>query len=795
MAVGKHEGTYEYNTLMNMLHVSVSKHLLDEHFTLVWANSFYYDLIGYSQEEYEAVYHGRCDSYYLNDALGIHDQAEWDKIGAAVVGALREGRPDYRLISRMRRKDGQYLWVQLTGTFTEEYIDGYQVSYTTMADITDTMQQQIERSVTYDNLPGFVAKYRVGPDLQATLLEANAHFYSFFGAARKEEGAANALFQKNLQRSGSAFQARKAQLLAGQPVHFVIQAQNQLGEDAWLQVNGACVDWQNGEPVYLAIFIDITNETELRQMQEKLERQAQQLKEALAQAEKANRAKSDFLSHMSHDIRTPMNAIIGMTDIAKAHLGDEEKVGDCLAKITVSSRHLLGLINDVLDMSRIENGNIMINLAPLSLPELLENVVTITQPNIKARDQQFSVHLHGVRHEWYRSDALRLRQILINLLSNASKFTPPGGAVTVDLAEQPAAPGASVLHITVTDTGKGMSPGYLAHVFEPFTREQDSRVDKTEGSGLGMAITKRLVDLLGGTIEVESREGVGSTFKVALPMELDDTMAEDFTFPPLKILVVDDGADTREYMLQALGELGLQAHSAAGGKQAVEMVAGAQSAGQGYDAVLLDWKMPGMDGLQTARLIRRAAAGELPILLMSAYDRSDIEQDAHSVGIRGFLQKPVFRSTLCYGLRKFVLGQQSGESKAPVYDFTGRRFLLAEDNDLNREIALELLQRTGALVDAVGDGRQCLKKFADSPQGFYELILMDIQMPVMDGLAAAPALRGLSPEAAGPVPQQAKTAAAVAEDVESARRAGMDGHIAKPIDIEQLYRLIRDFLP
>lgn len=788
------QGTdYEYTTLMHMLHVSVSKHLLDEHFTLIWANPFYYEMIGYTREEYEATYHNQCDRYYWDEAQGIDERGEWDKIGAVVAQALAAGRSGYQLTSRMRCKDGTYRWVQMTGTFVDEYVGGAQVSYTTMTDVTETMQQQIEQSVTYDNLPGFVAKYRIGRDGGLTFLDANRRFYEFFGTADRDPDARSTPFRESIRRNLDSILAYREEFAAGAPVHFVAQAEDQYGRKAWLQVNAACIDRQGGEPVYLAICIDITDETELRRMQETLEQQARALKEALAQAEQANRAKSDFLSHMSHDIRTPMNAIVGMTDIARAHLHEPEKMRDCLDKITLSSKHLLGLINDVLDMSRIENGNIMISAAPLSLSELLENVVTITQPNIKARDQHFSVSLHHIRHEWYRSDALRLRQILINLLSNASKFTPPQGSITVTIEEEAQGPARSLLRIGVRDTGKGMEPAYLVHLFEPFTREADSRVDKTEGSGLGMAITKRLVELLDGTITVESAPGQGTAFTVTLPMEVEETPPEDEALPALRILVVDDSPETREYMANALSELGVHAVCAEGGADAVGQAARAQAAGTPFDAVLLDWKMPGVDGLETARRIRAQAGGAVPILLMSAYDRSDIEAQAHEVGIRGFLQKPVFRSTLYHGIRQFVMGEARRPAQTQSYDFTGRRILLAEDNDLNREIATALLERTGALVDTAANGNACVACFADAPIGYYELILMDIQMPELDGLEAARIIRSLD-RADASVPIVAMTADAFAEDVEAARRAGMDGHIAKPIDIDQLYRLAARFL-
>lgn len=789
------ERDYEYTTLMNMLHVSVSKHLLNEQFSLVWANDFYYELIGYTKEEYEAVYHNQCNSYYSNDELGIHDEEDWDLLGQAVTKALSEGKSGFSMIGRMRRKDGDYILVQMSATFVDDYIDGYQVSYTAMTDVTDLVMQQREQSVTYDNLPGFVAKCRIGQNMEMTLLSANTRFYDFFGENTGNSGEENPLFLKNLKQNEEVMYAHKEEFAEGKPVHFVVRVTSRAGKEAWLQVNAACVDTLGEAPVYLLLFIDITNETELRLMQEKLEKQAQELKTALHLAERANQAKSDFLSHMSHDIRTPMNAIVGMTDIASLHLNEPDKIQDCLKKIALSGRHLLGLINDVLDMSKIENGNISISRIPLSLPELITNVVTITQPNIKARNQKFSVKLHNLRHERYCSDALRLRQILINLLSNASKFTPAGGEVSMDIEERKGEDELSVfLDMVITDTGIGMSEDFMEHIFEPFSREQDSRVDKTEGSGLGMAITKRLVELLGGTIRVTSKNGAGSTFSVTIPMQIDDMPPIYPYFPDLRILVVDDGEDILEYMEQALKEFGVTAECTESGADAVARVKEAHEKGENYDAVILDWKMPVMDGLQTARCIREEVGSEIPVLIMSAYDWSEIEEAAQTVGVAGFLQKPIFLSTLCYGIQKYVLGENVLKNELPTYDFTGRHFLLVEDNELNREIARELLQQTGAAVDIAGDGKAGLEAFENSMEGFYDLILMDIRMPVMDGLCATKEIRRLSRRDASGIPVIAMTADAFAEDITVAMQAGMNAHIAKPIEVQQLYRLIDSFL-
>lgn len=787
---------YEYDTLMNMLQVSVSKHLLDEHFTLVWANDYYYDLIGYPKEDYEALYHNRPDLYYNNEALGIHDEELWNQIGDEVLRAINAGKSGYSMVSKMRRRDGDYIWVRMTARFTDEYIDGTRVSYTAMTDVSDVMRMKLEQSVTYDNLPGFVAKYRVGSRLEFTLIEANDRFFEFFG----QDSIRNmdyALFRENVERNRAVFEQHRQALLDGSPVHFMVQMGNQYGKDAWLQINASCIGWQEGEPVYLVIYIDVTSETELRQMQKKLEQQARQLRAALDQAQVASRAKSDFLSHMSHDIRTPMNAILGMTDIAAAHLEDSVKVKDCLKKISLSGQHLLGLINDVLDMSKIESGNMVLREDIVSLPEILENIVTIMQPQFHARGQQFSIRLQGVAHEQFLSDSLRLRQVFLNLLSNACKFTPNGGKITMDVQELAFDDKTARLAFLVTDTGIGMQPEFLSHLFDAFSRERDSRVDKTEGTGLGMAITKRIVDLLGGAIEVNSRPGEGTSFRVVLPLRIQEMPQLQERFPDLRIIVCDDDAIMCEYTLEMLHRIGIHASWVSSGAKAIETLREAQTAGEPYDAVLLDWKMPGLDGLQTSRQIRRICGEDLPILIITAYDWGDIREEAQQAGITGFLQKPIFVSTLIGGLRRFILRTpaQPGEARErKPTDFVGKRFLLVEDNALNQEVTAELLGDLGAQVEIAGDGRQGVEAFVRSQRGYYDLILMDIQMPVMDGYTAARRIRGQTRADAAAIPILAMTADAFAEDIQAAREAGMNGHLAKPLDTAAIKREIIKYL-
>lgn len=787
---------YEYDTLMNLLQVSVSKHLLDEHFTLVWANDFYYDLIDYTREEYENTYHNLCDTYYSNEVLHVHDEALWNQISEKVIATLDAGETGYTLNSQIRRRDGEYIWVRMTARITDEYIDGYRVSYTAMTDISDIMRMQLEQSVTYDNLSGFVAKYRVGKDLDFQLLDANSRFFDFFGEdSWKNSGYS--LFCENVARNRAVFLEHQKALQDGSPVHFTVQMSDRHGNDAWLQINASCVGHQEGDPIYLAIYIDITNETELRQMQDQLEQQAEQLRSALDQAEEANRAKSDFLSRMSHDIRTPMNAILGMKDIAAAHLDDRAKVKDCLKKIGLSGQHLLGLINDVLDMSKIESGEMVLREDSVSLPEVLENLVTIMQPQFREKNQRFSIRLQCVAHEQFLSDSLRIRQVFLNILSNACKFTPIDGRITMDVQEASADGGIAQFLFCITDTGIGMQPEFLPYLFTAFSRERDSRVDKTEGTGLGMAITKKIVDMLGGSIEVESQPGKGTSFRVALPLKIQSTPQFNKNFPKLKIIVADDDAIMCEYTIDMLHRIGIHADWVNDGIQAAEKIEEAQQTGKAYDAVLLDWKMPGQDGLATTRRIREISGRKLPVLIISAYDWNDIEQEAIEAGVSGFLQKPIFISTLVRGLKQYVLGEQPDLDQleqGQKAGFAGKHILLVEDNALNREVATELLEDMGAKIDIACDGEQGVEAFRRSEEGYFCMILMDVQMPGMNGYTATRAIRALVRADAQSIPILAMTADAFAEDIRSAKEAGMNGHLAKPLDGTALKREILKFL-
>ena len=446
-------------------------------------------------------------------------------------------------------------------------------------------------------------------------------------------------------------------------------------------------------------------------------------------------------------------------------------------------------------MSKIESGNIVINLEHVSLPSILENVVAIMQPTVKERKQQFDVRLLHVEHEELFSDPLRLRQIFINILSNASKFTPEGGKITFEIEELSCEiPESSLFRFTFSDTGMGIKPEFLPYLFDAFTRERDSRVDKTEGSGLGLAITHKLTELFGGTISVKSQLGEGTTFCVELPLKIDSLGWEPISCEGLKVLVVDNDIDVCKHLAQTLAELGAEALWCWNGADAVKTVAQERLSGQKFNLVLLDWQMPGMDGVQTSLAIRRQADADVPILITSAYDWVDIEAEAKSAGVNGFLQKPLFKSTLCSGIQRYLAGQQPVLQKITSPQLQGRRILLVEDNLLNREIAVELLSSLGASVETAADGAIGVAQFRQSSEGYYDLVLMDVQMPNMNGYEATRQIRTLPRQDSSAIPIIAMTADAFAEDVEATRKAGMNSHLPKPFNLDSLRKEIGRFL-
>lgn len=532
---------------------------------------------------------------------------------------------------------------------------------------------------------------------------------------------------------------------------------------------------------------------------DELKRQQKILQDALLVAQKANDAKRDFLSRMSHEIRTPMNAIIGMSAIAFNYLDDKKRTADCLSKITFSSKHLLMLLNDVLDMSKIENGKLNIRQELFDLKNLVTSLADINYGLATAKGLSFEIVISGFKDELLLGDSMRVNQILLNLLSNAIKFTPKGGSVKLEIRMLRSASDKIWLRFIVKDSGIGMQKEFLEHLYEPFEQADNGIARKYGGTGLGMAITKNLVAIMDGTIEVESQEGAGTTFMVDLPFgvsKVDKKTAAEME--EMRVLVVDDDNDTCEHAVVLLKGMGVNVDWALNGFEAIEKVRSAcEDDGRCYDVCFIDWCMPELDGIETARRMRRYVGTDVLIIIISAYDWSGIEEQAKAAGVNAFIAKPFFASNLYNTLltvsRKPELGFSAVGNKE-TYDFGGKKILLVEDNELNMEIASELLKFVNLQVEHAENGKVAVDIFRNSKEKEYALIFMDIQMPLMNGYDAARCIRSSEHPAAGTIPIIAMTANAFNDDVQAAFDAGMNGHLAKPIDVEVLYKTIARYI-
>lgn len=560
------------------------------------------------------------------------------------------------------------------------------------------------------------------------------------------------------------------------------------GEQRWFHII-AMGSEVNGKKKYILVMSDRTVDKKMNQA----------LYEAVRAAETANRAKSTFLSNMSHDIRTPMNAVIGFTTLAVSNIDNKEKVRDYLGKILSSSNHLLSLINDVLDMSRIESGKIHLEETEVSLSDMLHDLKTIISGHIYAKQLELYMDAMDVTDEDVYCDKTRLNQVLLNLLSNAIKFTPAGGTVSVRLKQFPGTKkGSGLYEIRVKDSGIGMSQEFIQRIFSPFERERTSTVSRTQGTGLGMAITKNIVDMMGGTIEVRTEQGKGTEFIVRLPLRIQSeqrSIEKIAELEDLKALVVDDDFNTCDSVTKMLVKVGMRSEWTLSGKEAVLRARQSMELGDAFHAYIIDWRLPDMNGIEVTRQIR-SLGDDTPIIILTAYDWSDIEVEARAAGVNAFCAKPLFMSDIRETLMTAIGQKQTGAENCILpetgSDFRGRCILLVEDNELNREIAEEILKQYGFLVDIAENGAVAVEKVKNSAPGTYDLVLMDIQMPVMNGYEATEQIRALEDPALAKIRILAMTANAFDEDRKKALKCGMDGFMSKPIVMEELIRELQN---
>ena len=570
---------------------------------------------------------------------------------------------------------------------------------------------------------------------------------------------------------------------------------NRNGNDRWEHAAIICLKREKGVPV--SVLYAIQDVTQLKQAELKSKAA---LKNAFEAAEAANRAKSDFLSRMSHDIRTPMNAVMGMTAVAAMNLDDKERLTDCLNKINTSSKHLLALINDILDMSKIESGKVTLSEEPFNIAEMTESLLTIMHPQIKAKNQNISMNSSNIVHEDVIGDTLRLRQVFVNIMGNAVKFTPEGGSISLDIREiKSHIKGKACFEFEFKDNGIGMEEEFIDEIFEPFARSNNSVSRKIEGTGLGMPIARNIVRMMDGNIKVKSKLGEGSVFTVVVYLTIQNVSESDTRYlENLKILVADDEKDAAENTGEILKSIGVDASWVLSGDEAVERVVDSHNRSDDYAAVILDWKMPGKSGVDTAREIRQKIGSDVPIIILSAYDWADVEQEARDAGVNAFIAKPLFRSRLIYVLSSLMEEHKHTATDViddfALDDYSGKRILLVEDNELNREVASELLGMMGIEVEEAFDGQIAVDTVNEKPAGYYDLIFMDIQMPNKNGYEAAREIRSSDREDLKNIPIIAMSADAFSDDIYRSIESGMNDHVSKPIEISKLKEAIKKWL-
>lgn len=625
------------------------------------------------------------------------------------------------------------------------------------------------------------AENAVVPDRSVAALEGE-YFDDFFAnIPEPDNGRVRREYSEGFKKDN--FSVKKYRLLCGD------------GSYVWVSADLSLRQESEECRIYYATYTNMTEEMSLlTDLREALQKE----KQITADLEKASRAKSDFLSRMSHDIRTPMNAIMGMVTIARSHLNNEERLAGCLDKIDTSSRLLLSIINEVLDMSKIESGRIVLTEEAVNLSELVQSVVSMVQPLIDEKRLQFQIHLNDICHEFVLGDMQRLQQLIMNLLTNAIKYTEEGGIIRLEIFERPSGINLTGCYeFAVEDNGIGMRAEFLDRIFEPFERADDERIHSVQGTGLGLSICKSVVEKMGGQIRVESEYGRGSRFTASVYLKQTEGEIDNKALRGMSVLIADDDEITCINTCKRLEALGIRTEWVTNGREALDKAIAMHTSGRDYFAAILDLKMPGLDGIETTRKIRENLGNSLPVILISSYDFSEYLDRATSAGVNGFITKPLFLSRLASNLKRFL---EVSEPAAPERHFekmpldTGKRILLVEDNALNQEIAAELLRMMGVTVDIADNGKTALEQFRESAPGYYDLIFMDMQMPVMDGCTSTKAIRALEREDAKTIPIIAMTANAFADDRQKTAESGMNEHLAKPIDPKQLKKTLEKWL-
>ncbi len=631
---------------------------------------------------------------------------------------------------------------------------------------------------------------------KASRLRANAKMKELLGIAGQdltEEEIYDAWYSHVPEAERAGVMKRIEEMLSGKLSECINLWIHPDGHEMYTRFGGVVAADENGKQSLRGYYSDVTESVR----EDRAQRDA--LADALVAAEHANKAKTTFLNNMSHDIRTPMNAIVGFTALATSHIDDKALVQDYLGKISVSSQHLLSLINDVLDMSRIESGKMTLEEVEVHLPDLIHDLRTIIHANVAAKQLDLFIDTQDVINEDIIMDKLRLNQVFLNILSNAIKFTPNGGSIKFFVIEKPSPiPGHAVFEFRIKDTGIGMSREFQKTIFEAFTREKTSTVSGIQGTGLGMAITKSIVDMMGGTISVNSEEGKGTEFIVTIPCRLSGKQIDSDVIPELqglRALVVDDDTDACLSVCSMLRSIGMRPDWTTQGKEAVIRAKEAMNQEDAFSAYLVDWQIPDMNGVEIVRRVRNLIGGDTPIIILTAYDWTDIEKEAKEAGVTAFCSKPIFLSELRKALEApFHTASKDKEPEKQLIDFTGKRVLLAEDNEMNQLIAQAILTESGLDVVIANNGEEAVSMMKEAPAGTYHIILMDIQMPVMDGYEAARMIRALDDKDKANIPIVAVTANAFEEDRKLALEAGMNGHLAKPYDIPKMMETLKQLL-